>query len=172
MSKTTKNLKTALEFLELVIQQRIEHHFRSEDFELDQLEPIKWSKKPSPLSAFCQEHKVSMAELIVVLLALAPHLDPAFLSNVIRTHLPQSGDFPEIGGQKDGQNRYFLPTGETAFFLIAGKDLATRLEYLEVLTTDHWFHQKQIVTIGDVKAGESLTAGRLILDQEYVELFL
>ena len=51
-------------------------------------------------------------EYIVLLLALAPHVQPGFLDATIKEALKDATDFPEIGGTRDNEKRVFLPTGE------------------------------------------------------------
>ena len=115
---------------------------------------------------------LSTNEQIVLLLALAPHAEPYFLNKIIAEVLPQGGNFPEIGGIKDANNRYIYPTGETAIFILAGYDVEKRLEVQKLFSSEHLFHKKGILRLESVKDGEPETTGRLILDQEYIELFL
>jgi ATPase family associated with various cellular activities (AAA) len=111
-------------------------------------------------------------EQIVLLLALAPHAEPYFLNKIIAEVLPEGGNFPEIGGMKDANNRYIYPTGETAIFILAGYDVEKRLEIQKMFSSEHLFHKKGILRLESVKEGEPEMTGRLILDQEYIELFL
>jgi ATPase family associated with various cellular activities (AAA) len=117
-------------------------------------------------------HPLSTNEQIVLLLALAPHAEPYFLNKIIAEVLPQGGNFPEIGGMKDANNRYIYPTGETAIFILAGYDIEKRIEAQKMFSSEHLFHKKGILRLESVKDGEPEMTGRLILDQEYVELFL
>lgn len=123
-------------------------------------------------SKFIETYPLSTNEQIVLLLALAPHAEPYFLNKIIAEVLPQGGNFPEIGGIKDANNRYIYPTGETAIFILAGYDVEKRLEAQKLFSSEHLFHKKGILRLESVKDGEPETTGRLILDQEYIELFL
>jgi hypothetical protein len=124
------------------------------------------------IQAFLKMHPLSTNEQIVLLLALAPHAEPYFLNKIIAEVLPQGGNFPEIGGMKDANNRYIYPTGETAIFILAGYDVEKRIEAQKMFSSEHLFHKKGILRLESVKDGEPEMTGRLILDQEYVELFL
>ena len=115
---------------------------------------------------------LSNDQLVVLLLALAPHVQPYFLNKIIAEVLPEGGNFPEFGGVKDASGRYILPTGETAIFILAGYDVEKRLEVQKLFSSEHVFHKKGILRLESVKDGEPETTGRLILDQEYIELFL
>ncbi len=76
----------------------------------------------SPLHRFVADNRLSVDEFTVLCTALAPHLLPTFFDDIIAEFLPQGGDFPAFGGVKGANHRGFLPTGETALFLLAGKD--------------------------------------------------
>lgn len=103
------------------------------------------------------------------MLALIPHLQPGFFSNMIAEHLPEGGDFPEFGGVKALNHRGILPTEETAQFILAGNDLEKRLEVQRILNPDHWFAQKHMLWLDAVPEGEPIMSGRLILASEVVE---
>jgi len=108
-------------------------------------------------------------ENVLLLLALVPHVRPDFLSGLIARHLPDGGDLPEFGGVRGEQHRGVLPTGETAQFVLAGDDLAGRIEVQRMLSNDHWFAQRHILWLDPVREGEPVMSGRLILDPELVE---
>lgn len=59
------------------------------------------------------EHNLNSAEIVILLLALVPHLGPSFFQSTVAPFLPNGGDFPEFGGTKGKNHRGILPTGET-----------------------------------------------------------
>nr|WP_290939708.1 hypothetical protein [Haliscomenobacter sp.] len=76
----------------------------------------------SSFSEFIQQNQLAAEDTLLLTIALAPHLNPQFLDTIIQESLPQPGDFPQIGGVRGKNFRGFLPTGETALFLLAGDD--------------------------------------------------
>ena len=78
-------------------------------------------------------------EHLLVLLALVPHVRPELLGRLIGLCLPEGGDLPEFGGVRAEHHRGVLPTGETAQFVLAGDDLARRLDVQRLLSSEHWF---------------------------------
>src|SRR5262249_33956572 len=111
-------------------------------------------------------HQLSFEEHIILLLALAPHIRPNFLSEIIAEHLPEGGDFPQFGGVKGTNHRGILPTGETAQFILAGDDLEKRLDVQRLFSSDHWFAQEHILWLELVHEGEPVMSGRLVLKPE------
>lgn len=123
----------------------------------------------SSLARFVARHRPTDEELVIVLLALMPHLDPSFFSNIIAEFLPDGGDFPEFGGVKGRNQRGILPSGETAQFIVAGGDLRKRLEVQRMLSSEHWFARKRVLWLDQVPEGEPAMSGQLVLEPELVE---
>src|SRR5690606_15743787 len=90
-------------------------------------------------------HHMNIEEYIVLLLGLAPHLQPNFLDAAIQEHLPQGGDFPDIGGVKGLHHRATLPTGETALFILGENDMFKRMQCLNYFSPDHYFASENIL---------------------------
>lgn len=91
--------------------------------------------------------------------------------STIQGALPRAGDFPQIGGSRGKSFRGFLPTGETALFLLAGKDAAKRVELHHLFSENHLFAKEHILWLEEVPEGEPRMSGRIILSQDYVDLF-
>jgi len=167
MKYNAADLKSACHWLYAIVAGCLKVHFRqAETFEVD---PFRYSDQSS-LAKFIASHNPTEQEFIVILLALMPHLDPGFFSNVIAEHLPEGGDFPEFGGVKGSRQRGILPSGETAQFILAGANLEKRLEVQRMLSSGHWFAKKHILWLDPVPEGEPPMSGQLILEPEVVEL--
>lgn len=167
------NLLHALSYLSGVIQARLALYFEQET-PYQRLEDIPWplpNGVRSPYTDFLQKHDLSFEEHVVLLLALAPHLQPDFFDAAISEALPQAGDFPQIGGVRGKQFRGFLPTGETALFILAGNDLEKRFAVQQLFAGDHFFAKKQILQLETPHTGEPQMSGKLVMAQEYVDLF-
>jgi len=159
-----------LEYIEQLIKFRLNKYYPSDD---DQSEPViptldKWQL---PLAGFIHEHKLYAEEAILLLLALAPHVRPELFDAAIDNKMKGSGDFPKIGGVRGKNFRGFLPTGETALFLLTGGDELKRQEVLHLFKSDHLFADKKIVWLEDLPPGEPAMSGRIIMSQDYVDLF-
>jgi hypothetical protein len=104
-------------------------------------------------------------------LTLASHIKPNLIDSIIQEYFPQGGDFPEFGGVKGASHRGTLPTGETAQFIIAGNDIAKRLE-IQLLLMEGVLAKENILFLETVKEGEPLMSGRLILSPEWLSKIL
>lgn len=167
-------LEQAINNVIMLLEKRLHDHFseKKESFNIDDIElpPIK--NDGTAFSQFLLLHHLSKAEYLSLTLSLIPHYIPSLLSNIIEKHLPSSGDFPELGGVKEEKIRAFLPTGETVLFLLAGSDRLQRLKFQKLFSTEHFFYKNEILKLDFVKKGIPKSTGKLILDEEYVELFL
>ena len=123
----------------------------------------------SPLAEFMARHEPTAAEYVLLLLALVPHVQPSFFSQLLAEHLPEGGDFPEFGGVRGSSHRGLLPTGETAQFVLAGDDLEKRLAVQGLLANEHWLVRQNLLQLEPVREGEPRMSGRLLLDPEVVE---
>lgn len=161
------SLSHALKYLQAILSRRFEN---ASEQAVPDTAAIFVENEVSPFSDFIQRFKPNQDEFIILLMALAPHVQPNFYNNIIARHLPEGGDFPEFGGVRGNNHRGILPTGETAQFVLAGDDLKQRLEVQQLLSSEHWFSQKHILWLEQVQQGEPLMSGKLVLDKEVVEL--
>ena len=113
---------------------------------------------------------LSTQEAIIVTLALCPHIHSLFLDGVISKNLQKSGSFPPMAGVRGKQFLGFLPTGETAQFILGGSDIAKRFEIQELLGSEQRLYKKHILWLDDPLPGEPRMSGKLLLSPDYVEL--
>ena len=127
-----------------------------------------------PMPGFVKELPLQpkAEEWIIIMLALVPHVLPNFFESIIFNAMPKGGDFPEFGGVKATNHRGFLPTGETALFIVAGNEVKHRLAVSQFFEQEHWFYKQQVLWLEPVKEGEPEMSGRIILAHEWVDKLL
>ncbi|SHL39818.1 ATPase family associated with various cellular activities (AAA) [Chitinophaga jiangningensis] len=150
-------------YFEKYVSAAFARHFHGEDYAVN---------IPAWKHAAFGDRQLSQAETIVLLCALAPHLQAGCFDRLIQQYLPEGGEFASFGGVKGSNTRYMLPTGDTALFLLAGEDAAAREPYFSLFSTSHWFWKEGVLWLETVKEGEPRSSGRLILSAEIVELLL
>ncbi|MDP2112704.1 MAG: ATP-binding protein [Bacteroidota bacterium] len=163
-----------LNFLAEIFRQRLKNHF-AQDKKLPKLSDVMKivsARDDSELSTFIRNQKMSPEEITVLILALAPHVRPAFFDSLIEQNLTQSGDFPQLGGIRGKQFRGFLASGETALFLLAGDELHKRFEFSRLFSSEHFFSQKNLIWLDDAEPGEPPLSGKLEIGRDYLELFI
>lgn len=167
MSKSI-SINTALTYLRSSIEGRLKVYTgQSDEIEIG---GTAFFKDDSIFALFIEKFKPTFEEYIIILLALAPHVQTQFLDEIVRAYLPDGGDLAVFGGTRGSNHRGILPTGETAQFILAGEDIEKRMEIQNLLNSEHWFAQEHILWLESVREGEPAMSGRLILDDEVVEL--
>ncbi len=157
-----------LSFLDRYIHFRLDKELRGFDTEMPAFENDTDNSK---LTLFIKRYGLTQHEIIVLLLALVPHISPGLFSDIISEYLPDGGDFPAFGGVKGKNHRGIIPTGETALFILAGNDTEKRVEVAGIFDNDHLFSRKSVLYLEPVTEGEPKMSGKIILDDEYVDLF-
>jgi hypothetical protein len=170
-----QTLQTALHYLAQVIQWRLASYFGSTPHPGKPLPapPDNWLAPETALSRFIQTHQLDLFEQLTVLIALAPHLQPDFFDQAITAQLPEAGEYPQIGGWRGSSHRGFLPTGDTVLFILGGTQLSDRLHLQKLFSPNHpVFASKHVLYLHAPADGEPLMSGRLVLAQDYVNLFI
>ncbi len=161
------NLDAAFDVLVRLIRARV----KGEDLAPGGQIRLQFFDDGSILGDFIRERQPPFEEFALLLLTLAPHVRPALLDAEIRTALAREGDFPEIGGVRDADSRAFLPTGETAAFLLAGENLDARFDIQKLFSPDHWFAREGMLRLEPARDGASLLSGRIVMARDWVERF-
>lgn len=163
------NLYRSLDCVASLLHQRMQLFLSKTEVPVFEYPELRLEEKDSALFDLCTQYNLQREEIATLLIALAPHVAVNFFDNIIQQYFTQGGDFAEIGGVKGTNHRGMLPTGETVQFILAGNDLQQRL-YIQQLLTENGFLQKEkIVTVENVKEGEPLMSGRLLIANEWLQ---
>jgi len=164
------NLTQSLFFLRELLRLRLAEHLRQNGVAMPPVPVLQ--DDDTPFTRFVQHKRLSVDEFVALLAGLVPHVQPQMFDEVMQEFFPNGGDFPALGGVKGTNYRSFLPTGDTVHFLLGGStDVERRLVVQRVFGSGHAFSKERILYLEEVKPGEPIASGRLILDPEYVELF-
>ena len=173
ISLNYQNLKEELFWLKEVMTHQLHSHFKqpSEFESIDKILPPQIDINNSTYFRFLVDNNLNFEERLILILVLSTHISPNFLDSLIQELISSSGEFPQIGGVRGKNFRGFLPTGETALFLLAGGELAKRFEIQKLFDSEHFFAKNQMLWLEEPPSGEPLMSGKIIISQEYVDLF-
>ena len=173
MNSNSNSLLTSIQLLAQGIRNRLAIYLKKEEKTLSEIfSPVKIEEDGSALNDFIIQHKLTIEEYVTLLIALVPHVQPAFFENIIQEFLPTGGDFAEFGAVKATNQRTILPTGETVLFILAGNDLPRRLHLQQMFSPEHFFYKQGILWLEHVKDGEPVMSGKLLLGADWVDKFL
>ena len=168
MQNLQENIYRSLAFLRDTVTRRLDAFFSKDASKQFSYPEVDILRGDDYLSQFLVTHNVHIDEYALLLIALAPHVQPNFFENIIQQYLPQGGDFAEMGGVKGSNYRGMLPTGETAQFILAGYNFEQRLYIQRLLQLDSVLVKEQVLWLEEVKDGEPAMSGRLVLSAEWL----
>ena len=160
-------LSKELEWLNKVISYRFAEYFKhSERFDYP-LSP-DLSSDESFYAAILRKLEIDETSRLLILIALAPHLRPAVFDMFFTKNEQFDRVFAEFGGLKGEKHSGFVPTGETAAFIIAGDNLDRRFELQRCFNEQHVLYRENILTLGFTNAYEPMWGGELIISEEFL----
>ena len=154
-------------YIKQLIDYRLNNPFGREIPQMTHLE--EWRL---PVKKFIRENQLDQDAATVLLIGLSPHAVPQLFDHAFQDKIKTSGDFPEIGGVRGKNFRGFLPTGQTAVFLLAGDDWQRRQKVEQLFWSDKEFAKKKILWLEELAQSEPVLNGKIIMALDYVDLFL
>lgn len=148
------SLEKHLTWFSELLNRRINLHFQTDTIDSFEVPEAPKLEADSPLDRIFLELNLSWEEKLIVLLALVPHLRPQLLDIFLSQNPNFNRSFTEFGGVRGEQRSGFLPTQETAVFLIAGGDLHKRISTIRLLQGSHPLFRQQILETTTPSLGE------------------
>ena len=168
-----ETLKNEIDWCRQIIDLRFEQYFCSEDDERKTLDvllcPPPELDTHSPYGEIVTRMQLGFDERLVLTLALLPHLCPQALDSFFLNNKLLGRPYTEFGGWHGKSHSGFLPTCETALFLIAGDDLTRRLQVMRIFDTDHRLVTERILQLEYGEPGEPRNSAALRISSEYLE---
>ena len=111
---------------------------------------------------------ISFEERFIVMLALMPHVSPQSLDIFFAQNKNFARQYTEFGGWKGLSHAGFLPTGETAAFVLAGDDVEKRKDVVRIFGKEHWFNRQCILRLEGANDGEPFLSGQLRVSEDFL----
>ncbi len=167
------DLLKEIEWFAKVLDTRIKLHLSQpcDHQSIYEIQPPDHSEAESVFAEFINFYRLSFSERIVLMLALVPHIYPQLLDAFFSRNKNTDRGFTEFGGIKGTMHNGFLPTGETALFVLAGNDLSKRFKVQQLFDADHIFREHNIINLAAAQANEPLFSAQLLINEEYVDFF-
>lgn len=123
----------------------------------------------SPYADVVRRLELDPAERLVLVLAYVPHVLPAALDPFLIVNRSIQTRFSEFGGVVGQAHGGFLPTCETALFVLAGADIGLRQRYRPLFGQDHRFRALGVLDLGHRHHDEPVLSSTLSVSRDYVE---
>lgn len=166
-------LEREITWFNQVMHARFRNHFESEkqSDRVEDISPPDLRNNSSAYARIVNELDFKSDERIILILAMLPHIRPQAL-NLFFIHQKDSGRcYAEFGGWKGKNHAGFLPTCETAIFLLAGEDLERRFAVAHLFEAESVLSKKRLIKIDDATNGEPFLASLLNITTECLNLF-
>lgn len=168
------DLGAELEWLAQALQVRLSAYFadptQSPPLPGDALPSPEHEYSNSPYANFLRDWRLSSAERLLLVLALAPTLRPQLLDVLLTRNEATQRPFTEFGGMQGTSSTAFLPTVETACFVLAGDNLEGRMTAMQLLGRTQTLVRAGAIDLipasntGDTFLASALQPTRLLLD--------
>jgi hypothetical protein len=172
LTANAASLTRELTWFEEVLQCRIHLHFGqpSRYACIEDIAAPELSADDSEYAQLVRRGVLGTNERLVLLLALIPHVRPEMLDLLFVRNTNLDRGFTEFGGWKGKTHGGFLPTHETAAFLLAGHDLVKRFEVSQLFEETHFFHREGILRREAAESGEPFFSSCLTLTADGLHL--
>lgn len=166
-------LAADLQWLGMVIDARMQLYWgKSMDYKsIHDVKPPDLSEGKSLYAQVINHYRMNFEERIILLLALAPHVQPHLLDVFFVKNADYDRGFTEFGGIRGKNHSGFIPTGETAAFILAANDLEGRFRITEIFSEEHFFNKFKILHLINSTQDEPFLSGVLSIYTEYLNYF-
>ena len=173
MQQNALSLKAEMDWLARVIETRMDLYWGrpcAYQHVTDVIPPVL-REEDSVYAQIVNYYGLSFEERIVLLLALAPHLLPHLLDVFFVKNSGYDRVFTEFGGITGQNFNGFLPTGETAAFILAANNLGERFSLIHLFNESHTFRKFNILKLVAMHADEPFLSRVLQITPEYLSYF-
>lgn len=170
LAANAQALSQEMAWFSRILDRRIKLYFEQgeELAEVRELPPPEVSQDASFYARLINDENFGSAERLVMILALIPHLRPQMLDIFFTSNENFNRGFSEFGGVQGKYHSGFIPTGETAAFLLAGDNLESRLQLMSLFSSEHPLFAKGILILGEGEAQEPLLSRPLTISDYYL----
>lgn len=166
-----RNLSLEINWFENVLELSLSQYFQdTENLQAIWNIPTPELQNDSAYASYISEHKLTFFERFVLILSLIPKLKPQALDLLLVKNNNLGGEYTEFGRFKNSPRNGFIPTLETALFLLTHTKLEARLQFLEKMDKNHAFFSLDVLILDPET--DSILDQRLAMSTEYEQFFL
>lgn len=172
LQKNADCIDHELAWFNTVLEHRIKLHFEGDQTPADLLEsspPLDLRHSDAPYAEIVHQFNLQPADRLVLSLSLIPHLKPHLLDTFFIRNQNLDRGYTEFGGLTGNSHGGFLPTCETAMFLLAGDHLPLRLRYDGIFKPEHILFAQGILILDRQHIHEPPLSAALHLSPEFRE---
>ncbi|MGA9636967.1 ATP-binding protein [Flavobacterium sp.] len=172
--ENTDTITRELQWLSIVIDTRFKLYFNNptDCVSIFDVTPPDISTETSCYALSIKQYNLNFFERVILALALAPHFWPHLLDVFFVKNNVFDRGFSEFGGIEGKQHKGFLPTGETAAFILAADNLEDCFTVLDLFSKDSFFNKNNILKLIDSQPQEPYLSGILSITENYLNYLI
>ncbi|WP_039918533.1 ATP-binding protein [Cellvibrio mixtus] len=152
-------LERELNWFADVLNLRFTHYFGSPDIQattadIRTISPPDLANDNSEYAQLVRRYAMEFDARLLFILCLIPHVRPQALDIFFTQSQITGRSYTEFGGWRGKAHSGFLPSAETAVFLLAGQDLERRFAALQLFDEHHYFFKQGLLKLEHQAAGE------------------
>jgi hypothetical protein len=173
IAANARDLEAELQWFVAVADGRLQSYFETTEpaqhFQFRSLPPPRLPGTGSGYAQLVSELGLIAEERLVLLLALLPHIRPQLLDILFSKNAATGRGHTEFGGLQGQSHSGFLPTIETALFLLAGDNLEERFAAMQLLDAGAILFAAGVVQASTVNPIEPWNSAALHMRKEIVD---
>lgn len=168
-----KTLEQELAWFDAVLNLRFTHYFGAPETQkvtadVRSLTPPDLRDDQSPYAQIVRDYAMGFDERLVFILCLIPHLRPQALDIFFTQSQVTGRAYTEFGGWRGKAHSGFLPTAETAVFILAGQELNRRFAALQLFDEQHYFLKQRLIKLEHQASGEPFLNATISVTAEFL----
>jgi hypothetical protein len=166
-------LEREIAWFSKVLDLRIKLYFK-QDTELEAIGQIPapdLSQDSSPYALWVKQHLSLNEERLLLVMALIPHIRPQVFDTFFIRNSHFERPYTEFGGKPGAVHQGFLPTCETAAFVLVGESLVDRFRIAAYFEAKHPFIAHNVIKLTPPNAGEPFFSSSFSLEAEFLNEF-
>ena len=170
-----KVLEKELIWFHQVLDTRFRHYFRTGEEEVQDPLTIPapdLSGEDCHYARLVNHYELLPEERLVLMLAIAPDIKPEFLDIFFTQNSNFERGFSEFGGILGRRHSGFIPTIESAYFLLSGGSIRLRLLYAHLFESTHIFQRFKILDLDYRDKSEPMAGTPLRLNQHVLDMLI
>ncbi|MBL4663868.1 MAG: ATP-binding protein, partial [Flavobacteriaceae bacterium] len=171
VTKIAKTLQDEVAWFEAIVNTALSLYFKNKSaFDaVKEHAPPSLDNDNSKYAILIKENELGFEERLVLILALLPFIKPQSLDVFLIKNQNLNSEFSEFGGIKDSSKLGFIPTLETASFILTAQKLEERLAFIRFFNKNNVLFTKGILSYDSDQDFD--LHQKLIITNEYLGLF-
>lgn len=170
ITKIAETINQEISWFEQLVNTALSLYFKNETAytTVQEHTPPDITTSDSVYATLIKDFALGFEERLVLIIALLPYVKPQALDVFLIKNQNLNNEFAEFGGIKDANRSGFIPSLETAIFILTGQEIGARLQFLKRFNKDNVLFKQGVLEFDGSQSFD--LHQKLILSSEYLGL--